>query len=218
MNAILEAQEEERKRISESLHNGVGQLLYATKLNLAQVNLDALPDSKAEAAQVLDTVEALLSDAIVETRRVSHQLMPFLLKDFGLQKAIEEFCGRFARTCITLDCHCFPERLSSALEMIIYRTSQELVNNIVKHSGATRAALEVTRDRHFVYIEVKDNGKGMERGSTDHDRPGKGIGLRSIQDRVALLGGSLEIESAPGKGTLITIRLPLTSGVQYPLP
>jgi signal transduction histidine kinase len=132
------------------------------------------------------------------------------LKDFGLQKAIEEFCSRFARTGIALDCHCFPERLSPHLEMAIYRISQELVNNLVKHSGASRGRLEVYRDKDYVYIEAQDNGKGMKTSINDGDRKSKGIGLQTIQDRLKLLQGTLEIESSSQKGTLILIYLPLS--------
>jgi signal transduction histidine kinase len=150
----------------------------------------------------------------VETRRVSHELVPLLLKDYGLQKAIEEFCSRFAGTGIQLDCYCFEQRLSPALEMAIYRISQELVNNIIKHSGASRGRIEVYQDKDYVYIEAQDNGKGIptEQGKdTLHQERAKGIGLKSIHERVALLEGTIVIETTPGTGTLITIRLPLVA-------
>jgi PAS domain S-box-containing protein len=214
--AIMEAQEEERRRISESLHNGVGQLLYATKLNLSGVKLDPIPAQKAQVAEALKQTDGLLTEAIVEIRRVSHELVPILLKDFGLKLAMEEFCNRFGRTGIKFDCHCLPERLSPLLEMAIYRISQELVNNIVKHSGATRATLEVNKDQKFVYLDARDNGKGMDQNILNlknSDRPwtSKGIGLRTIWDRVRLLNGTLEMDSTP-EGTLISICLPLGRG------
>jgi signal transduction histidine kinase len=210
LNAILEAQEEERRRISESLHNGVGQILYATKLSLAGVNLDAPAALKPQAAEALKRTEDLLTEAIVETRRVSHELVPVLLKDFGLQKAIAEFCSRFEQTEIRLECHCFPQRLSAPLEMAVYRISQELLNNVVKHSGATRASLEVSKDQAFVYLDAQDNGKGMDVGSLDDPGTVKGIGLKTIRDRVALLNGTVEVDSSPGKGTLVSVCLPLS--------
>ncbi len=209
LNAILEAQEEERRRISESLHNGVGQILYATKLSLAGVTPDALPQGKEGAAGALRKVEALLTEAIVETRRASHELVPLLLKDFGLARAIADFCGRFTGTGLTLDCHCFEDRLPQPLETAIYRMCQELVNNIVKHAGATRALLEVSKDKDAVYIEARDNGRGLDPGRLEGNQPGQGIGMRTLRDRVALLGGTLEIDTAPGKGTLINIAIPL---------
>lgn len=209
LNAILEAQEEERRRISESLHNGVGQILYATKLSLAGVHPDALPDDPERAAGALQKVEALLTEAIVETRRVSHELVPTLLKDFGLGRAVTDFCGRFADTGLALDCHCLEDRLPQPLETAIYRMCQELINNIVKHAGATRALLEVTKDKEAVYVEARDNGKGLDPGRLAGHQPGQGIGMRTLRDRVALLGGTLAIDTAPGKGTLITLSIPL---------
>jgi signal transduction histidine kinase len=214
--AIMEAQEEERRRISESLHNGVGQILYATKLNLSGVKLDPIPAQKAQVAEALKQTDELLTQAIVEIRRASHELVPILLKDFGLKPAMEEFCNRFVRTGIKFDCHCLPERLSPLLEMAIYRISQELVNNIVKHSGATRATLEVNKDHKFVYLDARDNGKGMDQKILDLKNPdgpwtSKGIGLATVRDRVRLLNGTLEMDSTP-EGTLISICLPLGRG------
>jgi signal transduction histidine kinase len=209
LNAILDAQEEERRRISESLHNGVGQILFAAQLSLARVDVNARPERKPEVAQALDKARQLLTEAMVDTRRASHELVPILLKDYGLLKAMEEFCSRFERTGIKLECHCFPERLPAPLEMALYRISQELVNNIFKHSGATRAVLEVSKDRNFIYLEAQDNGKGIDTGCLKDPAPGKGIGMRTMQDRVDLLGGRLEIDATPGKGTLVSIRVPL---------
>ncbi len=217
LEAILEAQEEERRRISESLHNGVGQILYATKLNLARADQEAGPEANPEAAAAILRVDELLTEAIVETRRVSHELVPVLLKEFGLKKAIEEICSRFQGTGgIQLHCHCFAQRIPVPLETALYRISQELLNNIVKHSGASKASLDLNKDHDFIYLEAQDNGKGMQMNQeidrAAGSRSGQGIGLRTIQDRVALLGGSLEIDAAPGKGTLVAIRFPLHRG------
>ncbi len=190
----------------------MGQLLYATKLNLAGVNLDALPARKPQVEASLQKTDALLTEAIVETRRVSHELVPVLLKDFGFQKAIGEFCSRFQGTGIRIDCHCFPERLPLPLETALYRMAQELVNNIVRHSGATRGRLEIIRDKDIVYLEAQDNGKGIALEAQRGQKPGKGIGLSTIRDRAELLGGSVEIDSTPEKDTLVTICLPLRKG------
>ncbi len=214
LHAILDAQEQERKRISESLHNGVAQILYAAKLLLEHIDLnktplvvDSLKESKGKAEQ-------LLSEAIRETRQVSHELIPLLLEEYGLEVAIQDFCQRFSHTGLQLSCHGLESRLERHLETAVYRIAQELVNNIVKHAGATRARIEVFKEGDWVVIEAQDNGKGMAEGQPN----GKGIGLKTISDRVKLLEGIISIDAAPGRGTLITISLPITKIGHTPAP
>ena len=204
LHAIMEAQEEERRRISESLHNGVGQILYATKLNLARIELDKTPLPLEQLRQARAQTDQLLTEAIKETRNVSHELIPILLQERGLAVAMADFCKRFSHAGIQLSCHGLEERLDRHLENAVYRIAQELVNNMVKHAQATRGRIEVLREGDRVVIEAQDNGKGIEPA-----QPGKGIGLRTIRDRVTLLRGTLEIDSAPGAGTMITVTLPI---------
>jgi signal transduction histidine kinase len=206
LNAILDAQEEERRRISESLHNGVGQLLYATKLHLDCVDLGLLPDREAQVSEALQTTRQLLSEAIRETRRVSHELVPVLLRDFGLQTAIEDFCKRFTDTGLHLTCRMagLGGRLDPHLEIALYRISQELILNVVKHAAADRATLVVEIQGGWLTLEVTDNGKGF---STNQVAP-KGIGLRTIRDRVKLLNGTVDLAGVPGGGVRVTIRIP----------
>jgi PAS domain S-box-containing protein len=204
--AILDAQEEERRRISESLHNGVGQVLYATKLNLDRVDLDLLPGQAAEVNEALETTGQLLAEAIRETRRVSHELVPVLLHDFGLETAVDEFCKRFTGTGLHLTCRVanLDGRLDPHLEVALYRISQELILNVVKHAGADRASLLLEKQAGEIVLEVNDNGKGLR---PDKVLP-KGMGLRTIRDRVKLLNGTVEFASSPG-GVRATIRIPL---------
>jgi signal transduction histidine kinase len=206
LNAILEAQEEERRRISESLHNGVGQVLYATLLSLQRFNFTQLPLSMPTLQTVKTNTEDLLMEAIRDLRRASHELIPILLEEFGLQAAIQHFCERFSHTGINFAYHGFEQRLEKYLELAIYRITQELINNITKHSGATRARVELYKEGSHLILEAQDDGKGIESSARER----KGIGLKIISDRVELLRGNIEIESTLGKGTLITITLPLS--------
>jgi signal transduction histidine kinase len=209
MNAILDAQGEEQRRISESLHNGVGQILYATKLNLELVDLDMLPVHKEQINRALNVTRDLLTKAIKETRRVSHELVPILLKEFGLEIAIKDFVKHFSAGAIRLryEVEGMSERLDSYLELALFRISQELVNNIVKHSGATEATLFLKKMESEVLLEVKDNGKGFEPGKTTT----RGLGLRSMEDRVKLLNGTWQVDTHPGAGVKISIRIPVIS-------
>ena len=211
LNAILDAQEEERRRISESLHNGVGQILYATKLHLERVDLFLLPGHEAQVSEALETTGKLLAEAIRETRRVSHELVPVLLHDFGLEAAINDFCKRFADLALRLTCRVtgLAGRLDPHLEVALYRIGQELILNVVKHAGAEQASLLLeSRDGQLV-LEVSDNGRGF-RGN---QAATKGRGLRTIRDRVKLLNGTLDITGDAGKGVRVAICLPLRGAV-----
>ncbi|QNF34837.1 PAS domain S-box protein [Adhaeribacter swui] len=197
--AILDAQQEERRRISESLHNGVGQLLYATKLNLNQL-ADQIPK------EVLSPTAKLLTEAIQETRRVSHELVPMVLQDFGLTRALQELCRSYEQSSIEVNCDVDLEgRLESYLELAIYRIAQELLTNVAKHAQATRADLLLEQEEGNIMLKVRDNGKGI---NLKNGKP-KGIGLRTIGDRVNLLNGTFTVSTpASGKGTLVVIQLP----------
>jgi two-component system CheB/CheR fusion protein len=213
MNAILEAQEEEKRRTSESLHNGVGQILYATKLHLDLVEVEPLPDKKESVKQALATSQELLISAIKETRRVSHEMVPILLKDFGLEVAIKDFCKYLQADSIQLHCHIEGiGQLGPYLEIALFRISQELVNNILKHAEASEASLLLRKTDGKILLQASDNGKGFEADKLTKQRgkeASNGLGLPSIQDRVKLLNGTFRIQSKPGKGTTITIHLPV---------
>jgi PAS domain S-box-containing protein len=210
LNAILQAQEEEKKRIAESLHNGVGQILYAAQLSLQQIKLSATSLSTEEVKKAKMHTEELLKEAIRSLRQASHELVPILLEQFGLAEAINDFCSRFSHTGIHLTCHGFEQPIDKRLELAIYRISQELINNIARHSGASKARLEMFMEGRQLVLEAQDNGKGFEEGALQK----KGIGLKTILDRVKLLGGTMDIESTPNKGTLLTVTLPISSYTQ----
>ena len=200
--AVQAAEEEERRRMSESLHNGIGQILYATKLQL-----DRLPNTpelspRQEAAR-------LLSEAIRQTRTLSHELTPSILEDFGLEKALESICGTLNGPALRWRCHLNFEEgpalpMPMPLQLAVYRLAQELAQNVLKHSQATQATLELDVLSAWVVLRVEDNGRGFDPAHT-----GDGLGLRSMRSRVALLGGHVHLTTAPGQGTQCQIRIPL---------
>ncbi|MDF2435887.1 MAG: domain S-box protein [Bacteroidota bacterium] len=194
LNTILQTQEDERSRIAEALHNGLGQLLYATKLKLEDVK---------ENKSVKTEIAGLLDQAISETRNLSFLLMPALLKDFGLKVILDEVARRFSTKTFKLECDVIgvKKRLSNDRETDIFRIIQELLNNVLKHSGASKAHILVKKGRDKIEIVVKDNGFGFE---TDKASV-KGSGLKSIYNRLELMGGSMKIQSKCGKGTTVTV-------------
>ncbi|MCB2379955.1 PAS domain-containing protein [Hymenobacter sp. BT635] len=207
LNAVLEAQEEERRRIAESLHNGLGQVLYATKLQLEQIVVEPGQASSRRTAEARQQASLFLSEAIKTTRTISHELIPTTLEDFGLATAIKDVCQHMSCGAVRIRCQLLGRgpRLDKYLELALYRLVQELVNNIVKHAQATQAQVVLTLESAAVRLRADDNGRGF-----DPLRPGgKGIGLKTIRDRVKLLNGTTDVRSAPGQGTSVSIWFPV---------
>jgi signal transduction histidine kinase len=201
IEAVQAAEEEARRRISESLHNGIGQLLYATKLQLDR--LPATPESGPS-----HEANRLLSEAIRQTRALSHELTPATLEEFGLEATLQSICRTLNGPSLHWHCHLVFDSapaLPLPLQLAVYRLAQELAQNVVKHAQATEATLEVEVLTAWVVLRVEDNGSGF-----DPARTSDGLGLRSLRSRAALLGGSVHLATAPGQGTQCQVRLPLT--------
>jgi PAS domain S-box-containing protein len=201
--AVLTAQEEERRRMAESPHNGIGQLLFAAKLQLGQLTV------APEFAATKREADRLLSEAIQQARTISHELTPVIIAEVGLAKAIREICRNFDSPALRWQCivhldeeHLVPELLQVAL----YRLAQELAQNVMKHAQASYAIIEVDTIPGWIVLRVEDNGRGFEAGATT-----TGIGLKTLRDRVTLLDGLVYIEATLGKGSQVQVRLPLPS-------
>ncbi|WP_342648547.1 PAS domain-containing protein [Mucilaginibacter sp. CSA2-8R] len=197
----LQSQEKERKRIAESLHNGLGQLLYGVKLSLNQISTKNPMPANEEA---LRHTEQLITDCIRETRRISHELMPAVLEDFGLKEAMLDICRQLSGD-TKFQCHFtgLEVKLDKDLEVAIYRIIQELMINVLKHAGASIGKVNVEIALYSINIVIEDNGKGMQ-----PDIKSNGIGLSSVNSKVKLLKGRIEINSLPGGGTKVNIQLP----------
>jgi len=197
LSAILTTQEEERRRIAEALHNGLGQLLYGTRLHL-----DALPPSEAVRAS-----QQLLNEAIEATRTISFELTPTILEDFGLVVALQELVSRIpTHLPVDLNLHGLAEPLPALLAIAVYRIVQELLNNVMKHAQAQEVFVQVSREGGWLHLSVEDDGVGFD--ATLPARPG-GIGLAGIRTRVELLGGTLTLHARPGRGTGVFLEVPV---------
>lgn len=180
----------ERRRMSESLHNGISQLLYATKLQL-----DLLPAAPASAPH--QRAVRLLGEAIRQTRTFSHELTPATLEEFGQEKTLQSICAALNTPHLRWHCHLALEpatTLPMPLQLAIYRLAQELelAQNVLKHAQATEAILEVEALPGWVVLRVEDNGCGF-----DPTCASDGLGLRSLRGRVALLGRQVYLTTAP---------------------
>ncbi|WP_342644639.1 PAS domain S-box protein [Mucilaginibacter sp. CSA2-8R] len=201
----LNTQEEERRRISESLHNGLGQLLYAAKLSMSMVNAEVAAVNPEQFNISHRYTEQLLLDAINESRRISHELMPTVLAEFGLKAAIQDICEQL-QDGVRFRCQVllYNVKLDNYLELAVFRTVQELMINVIKHASATHATVQVKARNGEVSVTVQDNGKGL----TVNNQNKPGIGLSSIRSKAELLKGTVEIWSEPGQGTKIEVRFP----------
>ena len=202
----LRTQEEERRRISESLHNGLGQMLFATRISMNHLSREKALNDSVQYEKSKEYTEHLLTRAIWESRNISHELMPTTLETFGLRSAIDDVCKQLSDS-MAFNCEYKGTelRLEKYLELAIFRTVQELMLNVVKHAKATSADVLVNIDADVIKIKVSDNGKGMQ------ERPDmeNGIGLSSISSKIKLLNGTVDIQSVDGKGTEIVVQIPI---------
>ena len=199
--AVVATQETERRRIAEVLHNGLGQLLYATKLSLDGAG-GVLPAPRESLR--------LLEEAIRSTRTISFELTPGILEDFGLRIALETLVKRIAPARLPVHLHLhlsnLDQRLSALVEIGVYRTGQELLNNVMKHAQAIEVEVHVAQETGRLYVSVEDNGCGFEPAAL------AGIGLAGVRNRVALLGGELAVRSQLGRGTIISFEVEVWAG------
>ena len=200
----LSTQEEERRRISESLHNGLAQLLFGIKISMNALSTDLAVRDRVAYESSKKYTENLLTNAISESRRISHELMPVLLDEFGLKAAINEISDQLKAE-IKFSCSIVLKGvvLDKYFELAVYRIIQELVVNVVKHAEATTGKIEVAVKGQEIMIRVTDNGKGYSEEKT----AAAGIGLTSIRNKATALNGRVKLTSTPGKGTVAEVWL-----------
>ena len=206
--AVIEAEEDERQRIARDLHDSIGQMMSAAKMNLSAFESEAKFENK-EQRQSFEKIIQLVDDSCKEVRHVSHNMMPNALLKNSLASAIRDFIDKMDKK--ALDVHLYTEgldeRLDSNTETVFYRVIQECVNNVIKHSGATTLDISVIRDKDGISATIEDNGKGFDTGDKGKF---EGIGLKNILTRVEYLKGTAEFDSAPGRGTAVSLHVPLT--------
>jgi len=203
---LVEGQEEERKRIARELHDGLGVLLSATKMQFTTIK-NRSPENKP----LIERATQLLEQASSDVRKISHNMMPGLLTKLGLYEAAADLIERIneteninARFRISGD----KSRLPENKEIMLYRIVQELVNNTLKHARAGKIELTIETSPGTLLMHYMDNGVGFEVQKHLDSETGS-FGLKSLQSRVGFLNGQMDIESEPGKGVKYRIRVPL---------
>lgn len=197
LKATADGEERERSRIASNLHDGIGSLISAAKMNFS--TLHTLDSEKA----VFDKSMKLLNDAAFELRTTAHNLMPQMLLQEGLVVATRDFCERVSNSqSLFIEYQAYGKfaSLEKNRELFVYRTIQELVSNIIKHSGAQQALVQLSMAEDLLTVTVEDNGKGYRIDASDNT---KGSGLKNLEEKVRMHNGRLTMESAPGKGTQV---------------
>jgi PAS domain S-box-containing protein len=206
---MIDAQEDERRRIARDLHDQVGQILTALKLQLG--SLAKRPAIDAPASAMLMAID-LAEEALRHTRDLSASLHPHLLDDLGLESALGWLIDRFIRPSlpgVELRARLQPARGPEAIELVAFRVVQEALTNVVRHAGATRVGVILEARDGTLSIEVIDDGVGFDAGETWIDlQRSTSLGVGSMHDRVTEMGGQLSVESQAGTGTSLRVRLP----------
>ena len=205
LRSVLDAQEEERQRISRELHDGLGPLLLTGKMKLE----GALEQQSREMASTIKEVTRLFSDTVGEIRTISGNMMPSGLKEFGLAMALENFC-RQVRDNYPVKVHCLidlkKKRYEKTTETYLFRIAQEAINNVLKHARATEIHLNLEEIDNHLFFTLADNGIGFD---PSESKAHSGNGLLNIKERVNLLNGYFALTTEPGKGTRIEIEIPV---------
>lgn len=206
LNAIINTEENERKRFAKDLHDGLGPILSAVKMSLSALN-NRIKDQPG--TEILSNANHLVNEAIATIKDISNNLSPHVLTNFGLSSAIGAFTTKINQTrAIAIDFKSNMEniRLENEKEVVMYRAVCELINNSIQHSGASKIDIELNKHEKFVTLHFADNGRGFDTSALRKEDT-KGMGLSNIDTRVRTVEGLFVLESNPGKGTSALIKM-----------
>ena len=206
INAIINTEENERKRFAKDLHDGLGPILSTVKMSLSALT-DRIKDPSGSV--ILTNTNHLVNEAISTIKDISNNLSPHVLSNFGLASAISAFTTKINQTkAVEIDfkSNMEAQRLDNEKEVVVYRAVCELINNSIQHSGASRIEIELNKHEKFITLQFYDNGRGFDTSSISKEDT-KGTGLSNIETRVKTVEGVFILESTPGKGTSALIKL-----------
>jgi signal transduction histidine kinase len=211
LRRLVTAQEEERRRISRELHDHLGQYLSTMMLCLKTLRPAAFQEAARDGLQRL---EELTGKLVEELHHLAWELRPAALDDLGLQAALHNYAEKWSeRSGLAVDFHgggLERHRLPPEVETTIYRIVQEALTNVLKHAAARRVSVIAERRREHVLVIVEDDGRGFDAEAAAHaPANGHGLGLLGMRERVALVGGALDFDSAPGGGSTVRARIPV---------
>jgi signal transduction histidine kinase len=213
-NKLLLAEERERKRIANELHDGIGQSLNGIKSKVENILQQTSGEKAKTNAESLEIIIPMIQESIEEVRRIAMDLRPSILDDLGILATLAWFCRESQKTFpgvhIEKQTDIQEHEVPEFLKTVAYRISQEALNNIVKHSKANLVHLSLRKKNSTIELTIQDNGQGFDvQEVLSMERSMRGLGLSSMRERAELLGGSFVIESVRGKGTVIRASWPI---------
>jgi PAS domain S-box-containing protein len=200
--------EEERTNIAREIHDELGQQLTGLKMDISFINRKINTEDEKITNKLKSSLE-LIDNTINTVRKIAAELRPSILDDLGLAEAIDWQGSEFTkRTGIPVDfnCNCDDEKFSPAISIAVFRIFQEALTNVVRHADATMITSNLDKQGNYLYLTIKDNGKGF---NATQQKQRKTLGLLGMKERVAILNGKYTIESEAGKGTNIVVQIPL---------
>lgn len=209
MAATFRGQEEERRRLAQDLHDGIGTMLSVTKMSLNQLERQLNGDGLHPYLQLQKT-RSMLDDTMLNVRRISRELVPTTLDRFGLLPALEELVDRANDVELQVELNCleFEPDSDPVLNLMLYRITQELVNNAIRHARARHITIQLSCFESEVRLSVLDDGVGFDFDAIMENKQG-GLGLRNIESRLSVVNGHVTFDVAPGRGSQIHVQVHL---------
>lgn len=208
MQAIIETEESERRRIAQDLHDSVSQTMSAAKINLTVIGGE-LPFVSDDQRKRFEKAINLVDYGFREVRTISHNMMPWALHKTGLAQVIKHFIENIENDTIAINFYSkgFDAPFDDTIEIILYRVLQESVNNVMKHANASRLDISLIRDETNISLTIEDNGLGFDAAKPEAY---SGMGLNNLRSRINFLKGKVELDSQVGRGTLVSVYVPVT--------
>ena len=210
LSVMIQAEDNERKRLAKDLHDGLGPLLSTIKMSLSALRKQ---ENTAQSKEILENLDSVILESIKSIKDISNNLSPHVLDNFGLDKAINNFIQKITTTGgieIEYRSNLKDLRLESNTESVLYRVLCELINNTIKHAHAKKIKININYDIYSVCLNYSDNGKGFESDNLFKPQE-KGTGLYNIYSRINSLKGKIDINSQAGSGTDVIIKIPFTN-------
>lgn len=207
LSVVIQTEEKERERFSKDMHDGLGPLLSAIKLYVNE--LDSNDMDVSERKNFIKHINELIDEAVVSTRTISNNLMPRVIHEYGISKAVESFCNKINQTNqikINFRESGIPKDFDANIQLILFRVISELINNTLKHAHATLVEINLQMDEKQIQLKFSDNGVGFDVSQVLQDQ-NTGIGLKNIMSRISSIQGRMELISEKGKGFKIEIEI-----------